>query len=479
MRKAILIGVSEYENCNNLPGCDKDVEAISELLNSSKEFNEVKVFSKNVLSDMFKSELSKMFEEWKGQNVEEVFFYFSGHGSFINNEFYYILSDFDESQKRQTSLQNLEIDRMIKSIKPKMVTKVIDACQSGVSYIKANTNLAEKYYQKTAENFDKCYFLHSSMSNQYSYQDNILSDFTKSFLKAISTSNKPFIRYKDIMDFISDEFENSTDQTPFFVTQATYTEQFLNIPTDLKKLIAKYTFEQESEPEAIKIEQAITYNSFIDRIKKEAEIYSTQEDASNLLYQIEKQITEFDLQSELNEIYNFKFSFEHNLRNLPKVNSIARWLENNPNDFFAKSDYEQVSYQEEEAQANPFGIMSRMMRGNKIVTKYRSELRGFEQSIDTPFKFITLDLVPIYPNLRQYTLLVTFVISKKDIKFFNAFTEYNDIDWNRREIIKNFKWDSSIFLIKDIEAILEFISKIMFETELKVLEIIKNKFDEN
>lgn len=479
MRKAILIGVSEYENCNYLPGCDKDVEAISELLNSSKEFSEVKVFSKNVLSDILKSELSKIFEEWKEQNVEEIFFYFSGHGSFINNEFYYILSDFDENQKRQTSLQNSEIDRMIKSIKPKMVTKVIDACQSGVSYIKANTDLAEKYYQKTAENFDKCYFLHSSMANQYSYQDNILSDFTKSFLKAISMSNKPFIRYKDIIDFISDEFEDSTDQTPFFVTQAAYTERFLDTSIDLKKIIAKYTFEKESEPEVIKIEPAITYNSFIDRIKKEAEIYSNQEDASALLHHIEKQITEFDLKSELKEIYNFKFYFQHNLRDLAKVNSIARWLENNPNDFFAKSDYEQVSYQEEETQANPFGLMSRMMRGNKIVTKYRSELRGFEQLIDTPFKFITLDFVPIYPNLKQYGLLVTFVISKKEIKLFNAFIEYNDIDWNRREIIKNFKWDSSIFLIKDVEAISEFVVRKILETEIKVLDITKNKFDEN
>ena len=77
MRIGILIGISEYENYNNLPGCDNDINAISEVLNASKEFDEIKVFSKNVKSNIVKSELSKLFEDWKSQSIEELFFYFS------------------------------------------------------------------------------------------------------------------------------------------------------------------------------------------------------------------------------------------------------------------------------------------------------------------------------------------------------------------------------------------------------------------
>lgn len=479
MRIGILLGISEYENYNNLPGCDNDINAISEVLNESKEFDEIKVFSKNVQSNNVKTELSKLFQEWKGQSIKEIFFYFSGHGSFINNEFYYILSDFNESQKRQTSLQNSEVDNMIKSIKPKMVTKVIDACQSGVSYIKGNTNIVEKYYSKTADSFDKCYFLHSSMTTQYSYQNNELSDFTKSFLKAINRRDKPSIRYKDIIDFISDEFEKSTDQTPFFITQADHTERFLDTSPELQKVISKYITESGKETEKMKEEDPIKYNSYIDKIKMEAEIYSTQEEVSNLLEQVKGLIEKTELNTELNELYEYKFSFEHNLRYLPKGILIARWLEKNPNDFFAKPDYEKIPYQEEERRANPFTSMSlsSMMRSNKVVTKYRNELKGFEQPIDIPYKYVTVDFKPLFPNLRQHALLLTFLISKKDIKFFYAFTVYNECDWNRKEIMTNYKWGSSDFLIKQTDNILEFIKSKMSETELKLVELIKEKFE--
>jgi hypothetical protein len=478
MRIGILIGISEYENYNNLPGCDNDIKAISEVLNTSKEFDEIKVFEKNVESSKIKSELSKLFEDWKSQDVEELFFYFSGHGSFISNEFYYILSDFDENQKRQTSLQNSEIDSMIKSIKPKMVTKVIDACQSGVSYIKGNTNIVEKYYHKTADSFDKCYFLHSSMTSQYSYQNNELSDFTKSFLKAIDKSDKPSIRYKDIIDFISDEFEKSTEQTPFFITQADHTERFLDTSPELQKVISKYVKESKKETDNSKEEEVIVYNSYIEKIKKDAEIYSSQDVVESLLNEIKDLIEQTDLQTELKELYNYKDSFEHNLRYLPKGILIGRWLEDNPNEYFAKADYDKTPYQEEETRGNPFGTsLASMMGGNKIVTKYRNDLKGFDQQLDIPFKYVTIDFVPLFPNLKQHALLLTFIISKKEIKFFYAFTGYNETDWTRKEIIKNFKWSSSDFLIKENNQIFEFIKKTMLETENKLLSIVKERFE--
>lgn len=145
--------------------------------------------------------------------------------------------------------------------------------------------------------------------------------------------------------------------------------------------------------------------------------------------------------------------------------------------FFAKPDYEQTSYQEEETRANPFGSIASMMRGNKIVTKYRNDLKGFEQPIDIPYKYVTIDFKPLFPNLKQHALLLTFLISKKDIKFFYAFTGYSETDWSRKEIITNFKWSSSDFQIKQTEKILEFIKNKISETENKLVEIIKEKFE--
>lgn len=483
MRIGILIGISEYDNYSNLPGCENDINALSDVLNTSKEFDEIKVFNDRVESSDIKSELSKLFAGWKGNDIEELFFYFSGHGSFINNEFYYILSDFDDTQKRQTSLQNSEIDSMIKSIKPKMVTKVIDACQSGVSYVKGNTNIVEKYYSKTTDNFEKCYFLHSSMTNQYSYQTKDLSKFTESFLKSIRVNNKPSIRYKDIMDYISDEFDKSAEQTPFFVVQADFTENFLNSSTELQNVITKYIKQDKTQAgtKTENIEQEVLkYSSYIDKIKQDAEIYSSQEDVENLLKEIGEVITTANLNTEINELYSYNHLFEHNLRHLTKGILIARWLEENTNDFFAKADYERISYKEEESKTNSIfagGSIASMLKPNKIITKYRNELKGFVQALDIPYKYITVNFIPNFPNLRQYGLLFTFLISKKEIKIFYAFISYNETDWTRKEVNKNFKWKSEDFLIKNKIEILEFISQTLKNAENDLMIILKEKFD--
>jgi hypothetical protein len=304
MRIAILIGISEFINCNKLPGCLNDIKAMSQLLQVSKEFDEIKTFEKKVDSDELKTSLIELFNGWKGKQIDELFFYFSGHGSFYKNEFYYILSDFDENKRRQTSLQNSEIDEMIKSISPILVTKVIDACQSGVSYIKGNGNIVEKYYSKTSESFNKCYFLHSSTTEQYSYQDDDLSDFTKSFLGAIKSNSKPIIRYKDIIDYISDEFEKSTEQTPFFITQAGHTETFLNASDDLTNVLSQYFTKDLVAP--IAKDDIVKYDSFIDKIKKDAELYATQIELEQLLLRIKNNLEGKQLKDDLGELFDFK-----------------------------------------------------------------------------------------------------------------------------------------------------------------------------
>jgi hypothetical protein len=184
-----------------------------------------------------------------------------------------------------------------------------------------------------------------------------------------------------------------------------------------------------------------------------------------------------ELQTEMKEIYKQQPSFENYLRDLPKGQQIARWLESNPNNYFASADYERESYQEEETSAYPFGGFTQLMKGNKIVTKYRNILMGFALSIDLPYKYVVVDFNPLFPNLQQYALMVAFLVSKKDIKIFTAFTSYSETDWTRKVINQNFKWNSSDFLIKDIEDIKKFIISKIREAEEEIMDIVKNEFD--
>ncbi|MGV8815906.1 MAG: caspase family protein [Gelidibacter sp.] len=477
MRIAILIGIKEYANISDLPGCINDVNAINDVLSTSNEFDEIKIYKDRVDSDLLKSELSNLFAEWKDKQIEELFFYFSGHGSFFQNEFYYLLSNYDENQRRLTSLQNSEIDKMIKSLKPKMVTKVIDACQSGVAYVKGN-NVVEKYYTKTAENFEKCYFLHSSMTSQYSYQNDDLSEFTKSFLKSLNANNKSSIRYKHIIDYISDEFERTTEQTPFFVAQADFTETFLNSSEQMKIVLAKY-LKCQIEPQNLEEQkEEVKSVSYVEKIKKEAENYSTHEEVNKLLSSIGEIIKKYTLKTNLKDIYEIQSALENNLNYLVKSISIGRWLVDNKHNFFAEAKYEINEYKEEETTVNPFGsFMSMRARPNKIVTKTHKELIGFENTVELPFSYLIVNYIPKFPNIPQYAFLITFLVSKKDIKFFYGFTDYNEEDWNRKKINPNFKWSSIDFIIKKDKEILEFIKNTTSGIEINIKDISEKKFD--
>lgn len=218
MNIAIIIGVSEYkENIQDLPGSKNDTNAFHNLIQKTEKYDDILVLNDKQSSGKIKTEISHFFEKYKGENINEFLFYFTGHGDFANDEFYYILSDFDFNKRQQTSLQNSELDNLIKSINPKLVSKIVDACHSGVNYIK-NINVIDTYIKSTANKFNNCYFLFSSLNNQSSFQNKDYSFFTLSLLNAIKNSEKTEVRYKDIIDYISDEFSQFPEQTPFFIT---------------------------------------------------------------------------------------------------------------------------------------------------------------------------------------------------------------------------------------------------------------------
>lgn len=477
MRIAILIGISEFDNCEDLKGCDNDIKAIHEIIQTSNQFDEIKIYKDRVDSSTLKAELAEFFSDLKGKTIEEVFFYFSGHGNFYNKEFYYLLSDYNEHSRKQTSLQNSEIDNLIKSIKPKMVTKIIDACQSGVSYVKGENNV-EKYYNKTAESFEKCYFMHSSLINQFSYQDDNLSDFTKSFLSSLKSTTKSNIRYKDIIDYISDEFERSTEQTPFFVTQADYTETFINSSVDINNLIDKYIpLEKVDDAEIIKEDFTETKElSYIDKIKKEAEEFSNKEDTEDLINEIKDTIEGISLKTDLDQLYEIDYAFEYNTLHIPKTISIGAWLEDNKHNYFAKPYYKISTYKEEVA-PNPFGSLLSRMQQNKTVTREKKELNGFKNTFELPHSYATIKYKPKYPNIKQFAIFITYLVSKKDIKIFYGFTDYNEGNWTNKSVNLNFKWSSSDFKIINKKEILSFIKNLIEGIEINIKSRLENKSD--
>lgn len=88
---AILVGNSEYQNLNKLHFCRKNISFMQKILSLSKKF-EIHIFE-NYQSEQLKSGLSKIIRELEKSKINELLFYYTGHGVF-KEQFYYLPINF-------------------------------------------------------------------------------------------------------------------------------------------------------------------------------------------------------------------------------------------------------------------------------------------------------------------------------------------------------------------------------------------------
>lgn len=473
MNLAIIISISEYTDPNNnLPGCKKDSESINKILQKTGKFDEILFINDRLSSGKVKERLTDFIAEHKVNKINELFFYYTGHGEFYNDEFYYILSDYNQDKRNQTTLQNEEVDSLFRTLEPNLVIKLIDACQSGKAYIK-EAGAVTKYFKKTVDRFNKCYFLNSSLKDQSSFQTDVISDFTLSFIKSIKEHDTTEIRYKDIMDYISDDFEKSTSQTPFFVVQADYTEKFCVINETLKK----YLDDLDSEM-LVFATKMVANTSLIEKIKKQALEYCTKEQALKLINNIKDDIIGYEIEDELKEIFDCAITFQENYEGIVDKNTIGKWLDENQHEYFAKSSHSRVR---RDKPTNVFSGFRHTGIMNTIIddAAYDSIISGFELEVEVPYKTIVFNLISKFPNIESYTCRIVFLLSKKQIRFFYFFTNFETKNWDERKLNAKIEWLTSEYPLQNKELILVELRKIFNNLVAKAKKDIEERFKIN
>ena len=417
MNIAIVLAVSEYQSTNCLPGCILDGQLVKSLLDETGKYSELLFINQETDSIKVKEKLSDFIKNNKGKVFDEVFFYYTGHGDFRDNEFYYILSDFSRSHYRQTSLANSELDNLLRRLNPNLIIKIIDACHSGVTYIKDNDAFS-KHLDESKQRFNNCYFMFSSMSNQTSYQSNIISHFTKSFIDSVAKYGSTEIRYKHIVDYISDDFDKNAFQKPLFVTQASFTEIFCSVNQKMKTLLSRQISNSlegkfnsdESKP-----------LSLVDLVRKDAERYCSEEEALEALNTIRNFVENYQYSSGLVDLYDISSNLESDYKSISEYDdSIGKWLKDN-NNYFSK-----VTYRRELVNTNTSAISQAMASLSSLYGdgNYKTVLSGFELTVDVPFKLINLDAHPKHPNLDWCDCKIAFVFSQVSIRFFYFYSNF-------------------------------------------------------
>jgi hypothetical protein len=229
---AVLIGNTDYKLLNKLECCSADVRAMEELLAAAGRFDSIEVIL-NSDSAHLKEAIRTVIDVHKC--ISEVFFYYTGHGFMRGSEFYYCATDFDDKRPNETGLANSELHVLLRSLEADLVVKVIDACSSGALLIKSDGAFLP--VDKGA--FRNILQIASCLDSQSSLTGDPLSLFTEKFRGAALRKTEGVVYYTDIISALRDDFLESTDQTPHFVSQMTGREQFIDDAAKLSALRSK------------------------------------------------------------------------------------------------------------------------------------------------------------------------------------------------------------------------------------------------
>lgn len=479
MKIACLLGVSNYANCIDLPAGGRDLEIVNTLLQLTKEYEHICKIDGNQASSKVKQELVSFLKQFHGQEVEQVLFYFTGHGDAESNEFNYVLSDFDQGKKKQTVIENSELDNWLRPLNPALTIKVIDACHAGVQYIK-DPRAFEASLAKTKDSFNSCYFLFSSQREQNSYQNAHLSDFTHSFIKSVASFEGTEMRFKDIIDFISDDFSKNQRQTPFFVTQASSTEVFSpvnqkmrnSLKTELEKNIQSDETESDEtespEPRAA---------SLVELAKAEAKKYCTLEEVLSELASIQSYWRERTFTDDASSLYEFKCELLPSVSEVPRRASIGKWLAENEHNYFARHTTRKESFKVPDTDYLLGSALSPGLYTQKTKTETRNVVAGFQLTQEIEFPALRITAESKLENLSWHDCHITYVFSKTQIRFFYLFCTFRELNWGERKRNADGNWTMLTADFKGSDGVRPILDRISDSFTEYIMTPVRARFD--
>ena len=452
MKIAVVIGIDLYENLDSLPACKYDTNKIKEILKATGEYAEVVTLTEDTKTRPIKSSLRTFFNKYREKEIDEVFFYFSGHGTYISDNVLFCCSDFDPKYPSSTSLSNQEIDDYMRSINPKLAVKILDSCSSGEKYIKDTKDNFERAIRNTYLSHFIC--MASSGLDESSYASDKMSDFTKSFIEGIFSIEEGEILYRDIQNHISDSFIDKPEQTPQFVTQVTGLEVFAKLNTALKALKSPFESEKEKLPEDLEA-------SIKTKIEEMESIFVPFDTVSESLDKLQSTISSTKLEDSLvSKYYNYEFVFKNDLDSLVDMGTIATWAYERKWDkfFFVDINVEKVKRRVTSSVPHSALLASyaAAMRGGleqgekKGKPEYRTENVPASIKSTHPLAFEVIEIIakPEKRALKQFGAMIGIVHSRTDVLILSTTVGYKDVGWDDRTIdastinwkLKELKW---------------------------------------
>lgn len=456
---AIVIGVSEYANESNLSACSNDADIIYSILESTEKYKEILFLKGTVESSLLKEKLIEFSKKYETEEIEELFFYFSGHGCSNENDFYFCTTDIQTAKINSTSLQNTELDAFIRKIEPKLYVKVVDACYSGTHYIKGadfqkETMTASFEKAKEQKMFKNLYFLYSSRFDEQSVATPAISVFTDSFISCIKQAelSKP-LRYKAIINFLTDSFNENEKQKPYFTMQADMTDTFCIITQKVLKSMEHYiSLTESAQPSELSPEDTEKEkNSLKKKLEERIEKFCSEEETKKVSEEIQALFSEFTIKDAvISEYYDITITNTISEKDITDDYKIGEWINKNRRslELFASQAYNiEIGYDSFESYVN------NLCDGQLIIVSPKKQ----------PLPKFKLVIVYIYSPYNIYIFSKNRTFYRKNWKFFRAAgssswnvdkIEVKQFSNSDKDVIKTILSDFEQYILESLEQYL-------------------------
>lgn len=169
-------------------------------------------------------------------------------------------------------------------------------------------------------------------------------------------------------------------------------------------------------------------------VKLDAKKYTNKEGALKTLNLLRAKIESLRLKSELRELYKIEAIFHEQYLGKPFKGPIAKWLKENPKEYFAKPIYVE-GYDDE-------------------IGQNFTAFEGFDLKMEVPYKEIVIDVIGNYPNVISFCCSVLVFFSKRSIRFFYSINKYIDLDFEQKALeTKGAQWLTTECEIADEAAV--------------------------
>jgi len=431
-RIAIIISNSEYDNLGQLDFCRNDGDAMLKILNATNKYNEIFYNHGSSTSAEARAIIRSAVEKYENNKITELFFYFSDHGV-ISNDFIFCCKDFKSRRPKSTSIPNEELDTLFRSLSPDVVVKVIDACQSGKRMIK-DVDVFEKAI--ASKGFNNFIQMASCLDNQLSYGNQKFSFFTEKFLQSTTNQKENPIYYFDIMNYISDSFEDDIAQTPLFTLQITGREVFCEDAAETYS-IRDSLFGDEGNSSVVQEGKATI--SIGDIIKEREKEYISKKEVENILIEFKNSLGSIELNEDIIDYFEVLLHEHQDFEDVPSISSIASGIDNNKDpDMLCEIRYEDRTRDIPYRRSNVFGLSFPGLFGQSNLTGEENKTRmvnfrvpiGIRPKDAWPFAWLQLQLEPKAQCLPPLAMAVLFVPYRTKCRIYSSFISYKRASWD-------------------------------------------------